>query len=900
MSTATSTIGIKLALSGDRQTETGIRRVTQSMNDMGGSAKEVSGYLANMLGVALGGASFGAMVGKLVEVQREFDVLNSSLITVTGSSAQAEKEFGWIRQFASTTPYALQEVTQAFVKMKALGLDGSKESLASFGNTASAMGKSLDQMIEAVADASTGEFERLKEFGIKTRQQGDEVTFTFRGVSTTVKKSSDEIVSYLQRIGEVDFAGAMEERAKTLDGTLSNLADSWDRLFLTAGQGGLGQAIGNDAKNAATTLDVMSEAMENARKSGGGLARQLGDGLGVALGRLTFGTVAATAETFNGAINLLTGNLFDLSTNIDLLPDNLRTTAEQASIMARKIKEAEVEYAALQARSKVQPDNIYLKSEMANLFQYIEALKAARQEKMQLMGQFAGGGRGFVAPQTVGQLLAEEEKRASAQKEAYDKLMERLATPNEKLQSELTKQRDALGPLFTPEVERRIRASFAKKDSGVDKNKITAADVLAVDMADIERTLGQYTSAYKNAQDVVSAAQAAGLLSDREYYEAQLGFINLNSEARLSALQRERDRLEQEKLTGAERLQQLQRIADIEAEMGVVRQDAATQTEVLNIQEGARLKRLVDGYNEAKLAAQAYLDTLQLQYARELEGVGKGDKARRLASGLNQIDDRYESQRQGLAGERRRGEITEEDYRRQLALIDNYNAMALDAYRQHYADLDAAQGNWLNGANDAFANYRDNAANIAGQTSELFTSAFQGMEDALVTFVTTGKLSFTDLANGIVADITRIIIKQQISNALGLAGGAGGSGLLGLVGAGIGSLFGTGGQVAVASAMGGNAMDNLMNLTGGFGTMSFDGGGHTGNGPRSGGLDGKGGFWAMLHPQETVVDHTKGQSMGRPMTVINQFAVTGPVNRQTEAQLAAAAQRGLMRGQRNL
>ena len=37
--------------------------------------------------------------------------------------------------------------------------------------------------------------------------------------------------------------------------------------------------------------------------------------------------------------------------------------------------------------------------------------------------------------------------------------------------------------------------------------------------------------------------------------------------------------------------------------------------------------------------------------------------------------------------------------------------------------------------------------------------------------------------------------------------------------------------------------------------FSFDGGGYTGDGPRSGGVDGKGGFPAILHPQETVVDH---------------------------------------------
>lgn len=44
--------------------------------------------------------------------------------------------------------------------------------------------------------------------------------------------------------------------------------------------------------------------------------------------------------------------------------------------------------------------------------------------------------------------------------------------------------------------------------------------------------------------------------------------------------------------------------------------------------------------------------------------------------------------------------------------------------------------------------------------------------------------------------------------------------------------------------------------------LSFDGGGYTGNGPRTGGLDGKGGYLAIIHPQETVSDHTKGKSAG--------------------------------------
>jgi hypothetical protein len=62
---------------------------------------------------------------------------------------------------------------------------------------------------------------------------------------------------------------------------------------------------------------------------------------------------------------------------------------------------------------------------------------------------------------------------------------------------------------------------------------------------------------------------------------------------------------------------------------------------------------------------------------------------------------------------------------------------------------------------------------------------------------------------------------------------------------------------------------------------SFEGGGYTGNAPRSGGLDGKGGFMAMLHPRETVIDHTRaggGRGSSTP-TSISIPIQTGPVYR---------------------
>ena len=241
------------------------RNVDQFQNkarSLGGTMDELgaaSTFLAGKIG-ALAGA-FGAtqFVNKLVDVQRQFDVLNASMITVTGSAAAAEREFAWLKDFAATTPFALDQVVGAFVRMSSLGLNPSRAALESFGNTASAMGKNLNQMIEAVADASTGEFERLKEFGIRARQQGETVSLTFQGVTTTIRNSSEEITRYLTEIGNNQFAGAMAERARTLDGAISNLADTWDELFRTINNANAGGMI-------ASTVSVANGAMQNAIK----------------------------------------------------------------------------------------------------------------------------------------------------------------------------------------------------------------------------------------------------------------------------------------------------------------------------------------------------------------------------------------------------------------------------------------------------------------------------------------------------------------------------------------------------------------------------------------------------------------------------------------------------------
>jgi hypothetical protein len=209
---------------------------------------------------ALAGLGLGMIVRDIASTNAEFQRLQAALTVATGSTAKAAQAFNMIRDFAKTTPYELDQSVNAFLRLKNLGLDPSMASMKSYGNTAAAMGKDLMQMVEAVADASTGEFERLKEFGIKASKSGDQVAFTFQGVTTTVKASADEIQNYLLKIGNNQFAGGMEMQMQTLGGQFSNLKDSVDALEVAIGNAGANNVF---TQLLVATSDAVAWATEN-------------------------------------------------------------------------------------------------------------------------------------------------------------------------------------------------------------------------------------------------------------------------------------------------------------------------------------------------------------------------------------------------------------------------------------------------------------------------------------------------------------------------------------------------------------------------------------------------------------------------------------------------------------
>jgi len=197
---------------------------------------------------AIGGTAALGMLGKdILDTTAKFEKFGIVLRNTLGNDA-GNDALDMIANFAATTPFQLDEVTAAFIKMANQGFVPTREELVKLGDLASSTGKSFDQLAEALLDAQTGQFERLKEFGIKASANGDKVTFSFKEQQTTVDNTNSAIQKYILSLGELHgVAGANAKISESLTGQISNLEDKLAAMYNemgTANKGVLYDAVG--------------------------------------------------------------------------------------------------------------------------------------------------------------------------------------------------------------------------------------------------------------------------------------------------------------------------------------------------------------------------------------------------------------------------------------------------------------------------------------------------------------------------------------------------------------------------------------------------------------------------------------------------------------------------------
>ncbi len=205
---------------GTNSFESSLSKARTGVSDL---SKELAGGALALAGVG----SAAGVVEKAFSEGSSLEGYRITLDTVMKDSKKAAETMRWAAIFANKTPYETGPVVEATAKLQAYGLTAQKV-LPGIGDMAAVMNKDLDQAVEAVADAQTGELERLKEFGITKAMITEHAAKTMRGVEIINNKGqiTDQKAfnKALFSLMEERYKGGMEKQAKSLKGLKSTVS----------------------------------------------------------------------------------------------------------------------------------------------------------------------------------------------------------------------------------------------------------------------------------------------------------------------------------------------------------------------------------------------------------------------------------------------------------------------------------------------------------------------------------------------------------------------------------------------------------------------------------------------------------------------------------------------------
>ena len=257
------------------------QRASQSLSRIDSSAKRAGISLRAVVGT-LAAIGTGVAVRGIVGAYTEFENFRTVLTTFLGSAGAANSELDRMQKLANTLPQDLSDITNAFTIFTRFGLDTSSKSLTAFSNIATANGKSLTQLAEAVADGMTGEFERFKEFGIKVSNESGTFVAKIGNDQVALATTTEDLIDQLVTLGAEGgrFGGAAAANAGTLSQAFSNLRGTVNSASIALMKG-MAPALRDVVTNISNFLSENTKLIES-----------IGVGLGQAI------TVAAKAFVF--------------------------------------------------------------------------------------------------------------------------------------------------------------------------------------------------------------------------------------------------------------------------------------------------------------------------------------------------------------------------------------------------------------------------------------------------------------------------------------------------------------------------------------------------------------------------------------------------------------------------
>ncbi|AKJ28844.1 phage tail tape measure protein [Caldimonas brevitalea] len=812
----------RMAAAGKR-TETASARLEQAWNQMLAETRGIKGGIDELVRLAQVEKSAASAAGALAAAHKEVNREAAAAATTAAKTARDAEQAA--RAQAAAVQKAAKDAERA-----------SREQASAAQRAASRTAMQYQQLAFQLNDFGVQVLSGSNPF-VALIQQGSQLSGTFGGVTNAIRAVASIFTVARVAIGGV--AGALgavalaaykgEQQSVALSRAIETTGNA---AGVTAGQvQRLAETIGDETKSGTLAArEALQQLVASGRFSGDALietaraAKLFEQATGASSDEVLKDFVSMTngvarwAEQANRSYHFLSAAQLEYIRTLEEQGDQQRAISvtmqalsERVSGAAQRVGLLEGAWRGVKNAAQSALDTMMsigregtVDDALTRAQRDLARLQGARDGKAiagfrETFSHFFGGKDGSIDAQIAAQHalvarlkesrdLAENVARSSAQQVereqariGFMKLQEDSLSKQEKLAKELAKANAIADKAGVSEADRKkvldgIREKYATR---TPKGPSLPKAELAADISDIQRELTKLTSMYASAEAILEAQRAASLVDERNYYEAKRAFVRLDQEAKVRALEEENARYAQEKTSGKDRIETQRKIADNEARIATAKSEAVSKTIVLDTQQAAALDALRKSYEEAEAAAEAYLDTMRRQQQRDLEGMGRGERFRERNAGRAQIEDRYQQQLLQLESDRRSRNMPDEQYQQELERIQRFQSAALQEWERYFATRTEMEQDWSVGASEAMANYMDRARDSAAQTEDLFTSAFQGMEDALVDFVMTGKLSFADLAKSIIADLVRIQVQQMIVGLVGQITGAGGTGVAG-------------------------------------------------------------------------------------------------------------------------
>lgn len=228
---------------------------------IGGMVKGVAALASTYIGVK-GLADTGRAA---IESATNLEGYRNTLNVVMKDSEKAAKAMKWAVDFANKTPFETDSVVEATVRLESYGIKA-QSVLPQVGNMASVMNKDIMQAVEAVADAQTGELERMKEFGIKKADIAEKAGQMYANVETINAKgqivNQENFNNAMFALMDEKFSGGMETQSKSFKGMISTIKGVWQTgLASMVGMSTTGEVIAGSA------FDLLKGGISTAAKA---------------------------------------------------------------------------------------------------------------------------------------------------------------------------------------------------------------------------------------------------------------------------------------------------------------------------------------------------------------------------------------------------------------------------------------------------------------------------------------------------------------------------------------------------------------------------------------------------------------------------------------------------------